>query len=146
MSWRHDAACRNHPNPHWWDEQLDWEQQPQRDERHRKAIAVCAGCPVRVECLTHRRDGDGGIYAGRLFGTRMQPTGRVGRPPPVVSEPVVEPCSQCGVWTVTERQWRGDPKLRRVYRPRLSGMCQHCYDKHRRPQGSRKKLWKDEVA
>ena len=42
-AWRKAAACRNHPNQHWW-----WGQTPS-DEAAAKA--VCSSCPSRSDCL-----------------------------------------------------------------------------------------------
>jgi Transcription factor WhiB len=40
--WQHRAACRNSP-PEWFDAETD--------ENAARALTVCAGCPVRRECL-----------------------------------------------------------------------------------------------
>jgi WhiB family redox-sensing transcriptional regulator len=49
--WQDEAACRG-------DEVLlffgpDGERQPEREIRERKAKAVCAACPVRIQCLDY---------------------------------------------------------------------------------------------
>lgn len=46
QTWQHRAACRNHPNPDlWFPNQTD-------DAARATAKAICAGCPVRADCLT----------------------------------------------------------------------------------------------
>lgn len=41
--WIDEGACANHPNPEWWF--------PQRGVTPSEAIAICAGCNVRLACL-----------------------------------------------------------------------------------------------
>lgn len=45
LDWRLAAACRDHKQPDWWF--------PEKGESPLNAIAVCARCPVREECLAH---------------------------------------------------------------------------------------------
>jgi WhiB family transcriptional regulator, redox-sensing transcriptional regulator len=58
LRWQRDAACLDHPGEWWF------------PDKHRKdgslAKRVCAGCPVRVECLTYALGGneDHGIWGG----------------------------------------------------------------------------------
>jgi hypothetical protein len=42
QGWKHRAACRNEP-PQWFDAETE--------QDAAKALAVCAGCPVRSECF-----------------------------------------------------------------------------------------------
>lgn len=42
MSWREQAACRGEPPATFYDHELD---------RHVRARELCAGCPVRDDCL-----------------------------------------------------------------------------------------------
>ncbi len=46
-SWMDQAACAAHDDPDlWFAEQGE-------QERQQQALGICAGCPVRVACLTH---------------------------------------------------------------------------------------------
>jgi WhiB family redox-sensing transcriptional regulator len=42
MSWRSDAACRGHDVAMFF---------PERNAPTEPALAICATCPVRAECL-----------------------------------------------------------------------------------------------
>lgn len=64
-AWTRDAACIDYP-PDWW--------YATRGEQLRAAKAICAGCPVRAQCLD-AADGEG-IWGGlttyeRRTGERM---------------------------------------------------------------------------
>ena len=55
--WRDHAACAGHPDPElWFTTNHDYSDRAQHDHhprcRHCLALAVCAWCPVRIECLT----------------------------------------------------------------------------------------------
>lgn len=56
-SWHRDAACAEHPTVTFF---------PTRGEDIRPALAVCAGCLVRSECLAHALEHDEhhGIWGG----------------------------------------------------------------------------------
>ncbi|MFI7448144.1 WhiB family transcriptional regulator [Nonomuraea sp. NPDC049714] len=47
--WQNSASCRGEDLVLFFGP--DGERQPERDVRERKAKAICAGCPVRSECL-----------------------------------------------------------------------------------------------
>ncbi|MFB4280805.1 WhiB family transcriptional regulator [Nonomuraea sp. MTCD27] len=49
--WQEDAACRGEDLVLFFGP--EGERQPQKDMRERRAKTVCAGCPVRRECLTY---------------------------------------------------------------------------------------------
>lgn len=49
--WQDAAACREEDLILFFGP--DGERQPEREIRERKAKAVCADCPVRVECLNY---------------------------------------------------------------------------------------------
>ena len=49
--WQDAAACRGEDLMLFFGP--DGERQPERDIRERKAKAVCASCPVRLECLNY---------------------------------------------------------------------------------------------
>ena len=53
--WQDEAACRGREVVLFFGP--DGERQPEREIRERKAKAVCAGCPVRAECLTYAVSG-----------------------------------------------------------------------------------------
>jgi WhiB family redox-sensing transcriptional regulator len=61
MTWRNQAACRGMPTGWWF---------PERPPtgpmiaNMRKAKAICAACPVQVECLDDGRDELYGIWGG----------------------------------------------------------------------------------
>src|SRR5437667_5698481 len=49
--WQDAAACRGEDLMLFFGP--DGERQPERDVRERKAKAVCASCPVRIDCLNY---------------------------------------------------------------------------------------------
>jgi len=49
--WRDRAACKGMPLELFFGR--DGERQAEREERERRAAAVCARCPVWVECLEY---------------------------------------------------------------------------------------------
>lgn len=53
MSWRSDAACRSHDVAMFF---------PERNAPTEPALAICATCPVRAECLDAADDD--GIWGG----------------------------------------------------------------------------------
>ena len=67
--WQSRAACRDH-DPEWWF--------PTDDTTRREAIAICATCPVRIECATHATRLN--IVHGVWGGVDRDPTRQVGRP------------------------------------------------------------------
>jgi WhiB family redox-sensing transcriptional regulator len=50
-NWQDDAACSGEDLMVFFGP--DWERQPERDVRERKAKAICSQCPVRRECLNY---------------------------------------------------------------------------------------------
>lgn len=63
-AWHRRAACRgvgadpSEPNPFF----------PQSRRSSAEARQICAGCPVRIDCLTYaERHGVEGIWGGRKF-------------------------------------------------------------------------------
>ncbi len=50
--WQWRAACRGH-DPSLFFPPNEPESREQREERERRAKAVCAECPVRIECLEY---------------------------------------------------------------------------------------------
>lgn len=69
------AACRGHDPALWFPQQFT-----PAAERTARAVAICRGCPIRVECLDYalRLDPPAiGIWAGRWLGsgktTRLTP-------------------------------------------------------------------------
>ena len=50
-SWQDEGACRNEDLNIFFGP--DGERQPERDIRERKAKAICADCPVRIDCLNY---------------------------------------------------------------------------------------------
>jgi len=73
-AWMRHAACRDLPLTLFFGP--DGEDAVARAEREKQAKAVCAGCPVRVECLMYRLgypyQRDDGIWAGFDGGQRAQ--------------------------------------------------------------------------
>jgi len=65
-AWMRDAACRDLPLTLFFGP--DGETAAAREAREAEARTVCAGCPVRDECLTYRlsypRQRDAAIWAG----------------------------------------------------------------------------------
>jgi hypothetical protein len=60
--WHADAACRARTD-------LDW--QPGANDETSEAVALCASCPVRVECLQAALDGrETGLWAGTTTSER----------------------------------------------------------------------------
>jgi WhiB family transcriptional regulator, redox-sensing transcriptional regulator len=49
--WQRRAACRNLDSSMFF--HPDGERGPRRAQREERAKAICAGCPVRAECLEH---------------------------------------------------------------------------------------------
>ena len=47
VTWREDAACRNHP----WPDDFFSDGQKATHRITRRAVAVCEECPVRTQCL-----------------------------------------------------------------------------------------------
>lgn len=67
-SWMEDAACRDQPS--------GWFTDPADQHDVKRALATCAGCPVRTACLTtalsHPEKGDIGIWGGTTEHTRRR--------------------------------------------------------------------------
>src|SRR5205085_2869198 len=67
-NWRNDAACRGKdPNVFFPIEGSGWRAKMEFEQAERDAKAICAGCPVRLECLdfgidTRQQDG---IWGGK---------------------------------------------------------------------------------
>ena len=72
MTWRLEAACRGMPTGWWF---------PERPPtgpmiaNMRKAKAICATCPVQVECLDDGRDELYGIWGGLVTRKRNRTQG-----------------------------------------------------------------------
>lgn len=84
--WRNSAACLGHPNPQWWDDNLDGarETAPQRAARHASAAIVCRGCPVHNQCLADVEPfRDEGVRAAVVLPSLDRPrtSPGAGRPP-----------------------------------------------------------------
>lgn len=71
QSWRRRAACSFSADLTLWDTYV-WDETPaEREGRYRLAKAVCASCPVRVECARSIDwELDDGIRAGELLPDR----------------------------------------------------------------------------
>lgn len=52
VGWRHRAACRG-ADASWYFAPNYFEKRQEKNAREAKAKAVCAGCPVRVDCLEY---------------------------------------------------------------------------------------------
>lgn len=53
-SWTDQAACAAHPDPLWTEPSTIGHPRRRAEDsraRRRLAVAICAGCPVRVPCL-----------------------------------------------------------------------------------------------
>jgi WhiB family redox-sensing transcriptional regulator len=50
--WQEDAACKGQPLDLFFDPE-GREPEGQKEARHKKAKAICAGCPVRTQCLDY---------------------------------------------------------------------------------------------
>lgn len=72
-AWRKQAVCRT--SPALFDDMLDVGREPAQDRnaRHRQAVAMCATCPVLVQCRADVTVGDEGIRAGKLLATYDHP-------------------------------------------------------------------------
>jgi len=73
--WNTQAACLNR-DPEWWDH----ESGIMSREAH-KAMAICKGCPVRMDCLSHalNEEIEFGIWGGLTPGERKTLTNRLAR-------------------------------------------------------------------
>jgi WhiB family redox-sensing transcriptional regulator len=100
MSWRLRAACRGKPN--WLFFDRDQETHAEKTEREATAKALCAVCPVTVQCLEEGRNLDG-IWGGLTAAERR----RKRRHTIVLERPFVEHSSTDGSpWTVIETTGR----------------------------------------
>jgi WhiB family redox-sensing transcriptional regulator len=69
LAWMGDAACAGEPLRYWF---------PERGEFNTRAMVICVGCPVRVECLTYAlTHGHGpeaviGVWGGTSQGERRR--------------------------------------------------------------------------
>lgn len=70
-AWRKQAACRT--NPALFDDSVGQETKQDRAARHRQAAALCATCPVLIQCHKDITVGDEGIRAGKLLATYDHP-------------------------------------------------------------------------
>jgi len=131
-SWMLHAACLGYPEP-LWDARQEGEPQAQAAERWERAVAFCRACPVTSACLALRQPHDGGVWGGQVFDGGYAPVGSVRRSSPAsrVTDPEVEPCTQCGHPTVREAYWKRHPEIRADYRGRIRGLCVPCYDRDR---------------
>lgn len=70
-AWRRQAICRGDAAADFFTP-FGGETRRQRAARERRAIAVCADCPVRADCLADAvgRDERYGIWGGRAFDER----------------------------------------------------------------------------
>jgi hypothetical protein len=70
MNWRESARCA-HPavDPQWFADAIPDETGEQRTSRLQQAATVCAGCPVRDECLA---EGIADKHEG-IWGKHMMP-------------------------------------------------------------------------
>lgn len=68
-----DAACVRY-NPTLWDEDVPGETTTQRDDRQRRAVAICRGCPEREACRPAgmSRTGNRGVWGGDLAGPKRR--------------------------------------------------------------------------
>ncbi|MFL4475551.1 WhiB family transcriptional regulator [Paeniglutamicibacter sp. MACA_103] len=57
MKWVHGAACAGDPSPGDWFASAD-------ADRTARAVAVCGGCPVRLECLEVGLGEGRGVWGG----------------------------------------------------------------------------------
>ena len=55
LAWQQRAACRGKPVGWWF---------PTKGESHDAARSLCAGCPVRAECLEYGLKEQHGIFGG----------------------------------------------------------------------------------
>jgi WhiB family redox-sensing transcriptional regulator len=65
IGWQHEAACRGEQAPLFFPETA-LEDRATRRDREGKAKAICAGCPVRIECLEYalRTRESHGVWGG----------------------------------------------------------------------------------
>lgn len=63
--WYADAACHDHPTEWWF---------PEKGVSSERAVEVCAGCPVRDDCLSYALDQgiDQGVWGGTGPKTRAR--------------------------------------------------------------------------
>jgi hypothetical protein len=63
------AACKGRGD--LWDGSTHGETVAERQERQRRAVRICGGCPERLPCLRYRLDNpklaSGGVWGGRVF-------------------------------------------------------------------------------
>ena len=94
MSWRESASCIGH-DPDLWFAGLDTDTPSHTAadrENTRRAIAICAGCPVQTECLEDAIGmGAAGDVAGIRGGVTVDARRRVRK-----SRKRTRQCSECG--------------------------------------------------
>lgn len=67
-SWRQQAACVEQVHEQLWDDKVDGEREEHRNERHRRAKAICRRCEVKVPCRQEVVLGvDEGIRGGEVL-------------------------------------------------------------------------------
>lgn len=81
LSWRERAACRGCNPTMFFPERGDV-------KAVATALAICAECPVKAECLNENLFEDDGIYGGMSGRQRRTMRSRIGQE---------RPCKQCGV-------------------------------------------------
>jgi WhiB family redox-sensing transcriptional regulator len=70
QSWHELAACRGEPSELFYGP--EGEKLPQRLAREKRALEICARCPVRAECRSHaqRRPETYGVWGGTTESSR----------------------------------------------------------------------------
>jgi WhiB family transcriptional regulator, redox-sensing transcriptional regulator len=73
VEWQHRGACRGEAGVDFYPP-MHHERKHERLARERRAKAVCASCPVRIECLEHAVAADEryGIWGGLTHDERRQ--------------------------------------------------------------------------
>jgi WhiB family redox-sensing transcriptional regulator len=73
VEWQHRGACRGEAGVDFYPP-MHHERKHERLTRERRAKAVCASCPVRIECLEHAVAADEryGIWGGLTYDERQQ--------------------------------------------------------------------------
>ena len=73
VEWQHRSACRGEAGVDFYPP-MHHERKHERLARERRATAVCASCPVRLDCLEHAVAADEryGIWGGLTQDERQQ--------------------------------------------------------------------------
>jgi WhiB family transcriptional regulator, redox-sensing transcriptional regulator len=66
MTWHTDAACAGQPTSLWYPDDRGGNMQARRGDPYAEARLICAGCPVRVDCLNEALASPdyGGMWGG----------------------------------------------------------------------------------